>query len=115
MGDVLSGPPENPRLAILRSFAEKRPQDPFPRYALGMEFKTVGDASAAWGIFETLIAEHPDYIASYAPAGEVLLELGQRGQAREIYAKGIAAAGRRSDGHARDHLEAALAELDADK
>ena len=115
MGDVLSEPAENPRLAILRSFAEKRPQDPFPRYALGMELKTAGDAKGAWGIFEPLIAEHPDYLASYAPAGEALLEFGQREQAREIYGKGIEAARRRGDAHARDHLESALAELDIDK
>jgi tetratricopeptide (TPR) repeat protein len=114
LGDVLSGPPENPRLAILRSFAEKRPQDPFPRYALAMELKTAGDASGAWGIFETLLAEHPDYIAAYAPAGEVLLALGRREQAREVFARGIEAAGRRNDAHARDHLESSLAELDQD-
>ena len=115
MGDVLNEPSENPRLAILRSFAEKRPQDPFPRYALAMEFKTAGDASGAWQVFEPLIAEHPDYVASYAPAAEVLLELDRREQARELYGKGIAAASRRGDAHACDHLEAALAQLEIDK
>lgn len=115
MGDVLSESPENPRMAILRSFAEKRPQDPFPRYALAMELKTAGDTAGAWQLFEPLIAEHPDYLASYAPAAEVAIELGQRERAREIFGKGIDAAGRRNDGHARDHLEAALAELEVDK
>jgi predicted Zn-dependent protease len=115
MGDVLIGALENPRLAILKSFAEKRPQDPFPRYALAMELKTAGDALGAWQVFEPLIAEHPDYVPAYAPAGEVLRELDRRQEAREICGKGIEAASRRSDVHARDHLEAVLALLDDDR
>ena len=115
MGDVLTDPPTNPRLAILKSFAEKRPQDPFPRYALAMELKTAGDLLAAWQVFEPLIADHPDYVPAYAPAGEVLGALGRRSEAREIYGKGIEAARRRDDPHARDHLEAVLLQLDDDK
>jgi hypothetical protein len=80
-----------------------------------MELKIAGDALAAWRIFEPLIAEHPGYIASYAPAGEVLLALGRREDARGVLGKGIEAAGRRNDAHALDHLESSLAELDADK
>jgi hypothetical protein len=112
MGDVLSDPPANPRLAILQSFAEKRPQDPFPRYALAMELKTAGDSLAACQVLESLIADHPDYVPAYAPAGEVLCALGRQPEAREIYGKGIEAASRRDDQHARDHLEAVLAQLD---
>jgi tetratricopeptide (TPR) repeat protein len=100
---------------MLRSFAEKRPQDPFPRYALAMELKTSGDRDGAWRTFEALVAEHPDYIASYAPAGEVLVELGRVEEARSLYGKGIEACARKNDGHARDHLESALADLGTDK
>jgi tetratricopeptide (TPR) repeat protein len=115
VGDVLNDPVANPRLAILKSFAEKRPQDPFPRYALAMELKTAGDLSAAWQVLESLIADHPDYIPAYAPAGEALRALGQRLEAGEVFGKGIEAALRRNDTHARDHLEALLAQLDDDK
>jgi predicted Zn-dependent protease len=113
LGDVLSGTSENRRLAILRSFAEKRPQDPFPRYALAMELKAAGDALAAWQTLESLIAEHPDYIAAYAPAADVLCALGRAAEARAVYGKGIAAADRRRDAHTRAHLESMLAALDA--
>jgi len=99
---------------MLRSFAEKRPQDPFPRYALAMELKTSGDSEGAWREFESLIAEHPDYIASYAPAGEMLTGLGRLAEARALYGKGIEVCMRRNDGHTRDHLEAALDALGAD-
>jgi predicted Zn-dependent protease len=96
---------------MLRSFAEKRPQDPFPRYALAMELKAAGDAAAACQTFESLIADHPDYIASYAPAAEILVELDQLAEARAMYGKGIEVCTRRDDSHAREHLESALADL----
>jgi Flp pilus assembly protein TadD len=112
MGDVLSSSDQNPRVAILRSFAEKRPQDPFPRYALAMELKTAGDSASAYQAFASLITEHPDYVAAYAPAGALLSTLGRMNEAREVYGKGIAAAERRNDAHTRAHLEALLAELD---
>ena len=112
MGGVLSSELKNSRLETLRSFAEKRPQDPFPRYALAMEFKTSGDAEGAWRTFAALIADHPDYIASYAPAGEVLIGLDRIDEARLVYGKGIEACTRQNNAHARDHLDSALADLD---
>jgi len=113
MGDVLKNAPDSPRLTILKSFAEKRPQDPFPRYALAMELKTAGDLPGAWQVLEALIADHPNYVASYAPASSVLGELGQTPVAREILKKGIAAAGRQDEDHTRAHLETILADLEA--
>jgi len=79
-----------------------------------MELRTAGDAEGAWKVFEALTAEHPDYVPSYAPAGELLVQLGRRDDARQLYGKGIEAAGRRNDVHAREHLQALLAQLDAD-
>ena len=100
---------------MLRSFAEKRPEDPFPCYALAMELKTSGDAEGAWQELEALVAKHPDYIASYAPAGEVLVGLDRLAEARELYGKGIDACTRQNDAHTRDHLESALDALAIDK
>jgi tetratricopeptide (TPR) repeat protein len=105
---------KNSRLEMLRSFAEKRPQDPFPRYALGMELKASGDGEGAWRVFEALIADHADYVACYAPAGEVLTGLGRLAEARALYGRGIEACSRHNDAHTRDHLESALDALGAD-
>jgi hypothetical protein len=79
-----------------------------------MELKTSGDGEGAWRVFESLIAEHGDYIASYAPAGEVLTGLGRLAEARALYAKGIEACSRRNDAHTREHLESALDALGVD-
>jgi hypothetical protein len=43
-----------------------------------------------------------------------LCALGRQSEAREIYGKGIAAAERRKDQHARSHLETMLAAIDAE-
>lgn len=98
----------------MRSLAEKRPQDPFPRYALAMELGARRDAAGAWRVLEALIADHPDYVPAYAPAGELLVELGRRQDARQLYAQGIEATIRRNDVHARQHLEALLVQVDSD-
>lgn len=118
MGDVLSAADDNadnaddnPRVKILRSFIAQRPQDPFPRYGLAMELKGGGDLAAAWSAFEALIAEHPDYIASYSPAAEVLVAMGRIDDARAVCGKGIEACARKNDGHMRANLEDALAAL----
>jgi predicted Zn-dependent protease len=113
MGDVLTSSVENPRLAILRSFAEKRPQDPFPRYALAMEIKNAGDLPGALRTLEALIADHPDYVASYAPAASLLVELGRAVDAGELLRKGIRVAEQRQEDHTRAHLESMLVDMDA--
>jgi hypothetical protein len=97
---------------VLRGFVAQRPRDPFPRYGLAMELKASGDLAEAWTAFEALIAEHPDYIASYSPAGEVLVALGRTADARAVYGKGIEACTRKNDAHMRDNLEDALGALE---
>jgi predicted Zn-dependent protease len=110
LGGVLKGDEKNPRLAALRTFAAQRPKDPFPRYALAMELKGAGEPKEAWAIFEALIAEHPDYVASYSPAGDVLVALGRAEDARMVYRKGIDVCARHGEAHIRANLEEALAE-----
>jgi predicted RNA polymerase sigma factor len=76
-----------------------------------MEYKTAGDGESAWRTFEALIADHPDYVPCYSPAGELLVQLGRAGEARAVYGKGIEAATRKQDAHAREHLESMLGQL----
>jgi hypothetical protein len=79
-----------------------------------MEHRTAGDHLLAWQTLASLIADHPDYLAAYAPAAAALCALDRKAEAREVYSKGIAVAERRKDQHARAHLETMLATLDAD-
>ena len=52
--------------------------------------------------------DHPDYTAAYLHAGNVLIALGERGEARAVFERGIEACRRRGDGHAMSELEGAL-------
>ena len=99
------------RIATFRSFIERTPTDPFPRYGLAMEYKGRGQLAEAWGVFEELIAKFPDYVATYLMAGSTLVALGRKDEAAETFRKGIEVAGRKGDAHARRELQAALDEI----
>ena len=100
------------RVAAFRSFIEKSPRDPFPRYGLAMELKNQGKLVEASTAFAELIQRFPEYVPTYLMAGNTASALGLPDQARDIYTRGIATARTRGDLHAAKELEAALAELD---
>jgi len=100
------------RIATFKSFIERSPGDPFPRYGLAMEHRTRGELGEAWAAFSDLLDHFPDYIPTYLMAGGTLAGLGRKAEAASVYRKGIEAAGRKGDSHARGELEAALNELD---
>jgi tetratricopeptide (TPR) repeat protein len=99
------------RVETFKTFISRTPGDPFPRYGLAMEYKTSGRLAEAWATFQELIEKFPDYVPSYLMAGGTLVALGQAETARGVYERGIEAATRRGDLHARKELESALAEL----
>ena len=99
------------RIATFRSFIERTPTDPFPRYGLAMEHKTRGELESAWTLFAELIERFPDYVATYLMAGGTLVGLGRNAQAAAIYRQGIEVATHRGDQHARRELEAAVLEI----
>jgi len=96
---------------MLQSFIAQKPRDPFPRYALALEYKNAGRLDEAHATFAELLTIDPGYVATYLHAGNVLLGLGRREDARTTYQAGIAAASRAGDTHARGELEGALASL----
>jgi predicted Zn-dependent protease len=99
------------RIATFKSFIAKTPEDPFPRYGLAMEHKGRGELDQAWVCFADLLEKFPDYVATYLMAGGTLAALGRVDEAADIYRRGVAAAGRKGDSHAKGELETALAEL----
>jgi len=99
------------RIDSLLGFIQQKPQDPFPRYALALEYKNAGRLDEARATFDALMSAHPDYTAAYLHAGNTLLALGLRDDARAVYQRGVEACVRRGDAHARGELEGALASL----
>src|SRR6185295_7955100 len=66
------------RIEALLGFIRANPQDPFPRYALALEYKNGGRLDEARTTFDALMAANPDYTAAYLHAGNTLLALGLR-------------------------------------
>jgi hypothetical protein len=101
------------RIATLKTFIERSPADPFPRYGLAMELKHRGDLAAAAEAFAQLATQFPDYVPTYLMAGGTLVALGRKADAASTFRRGIEVAAGSGDAHARRELEAALAELAA--
>ena len=100
------------RIAALEEFVKKDPDDPFPRYGLAMAYREAGQHDQAQVHFDVLLSQFPDYIAAYLMAGGNLISLGRSQDAAEVFRRGVEAATRNGDDHARSELEAALAELE---
>ncbi len=99
------------RVAAFRSFIEKSPRDPFPRYGLAMELRTRGQLEESARAFAELIESFPDYVPAYLMAGTVAAALGRKDEAADIYRRGVDTAQARGDLHAKKELESALTEL----
>lgn len=99
------------RIDTLLGFIQQNPQDPFPRYALALEYKNGDRLDEARATFESLMSAHPDYTASYLHAGNTLIALGLKEEARATYQRGVEACARKGDTHARGELEGALSSL----
>ncbi|MBA2544996.1 MAG: hypothetical protein H0V17_35460 [Deltaproteobacteria bacterium] len=99
------------RIATFKSFIDRNPKDPFPRYGLAMEHKTRGELELAWAAFQDLLSQFADYVPTYLMAGGTLTALGRSAEAADIYGRGVTVATQRGDSHARGELETALAEL----
>ena len=101
------------RIEMLQAFIAQKPRDPFPRYALALEYKNAGRLEEAQAAFTELSGIDPAYVPAYLHAGNVLVALGRREDARATYQAGITVATRAGDTHARGELEGALAALPA--
>jgi Tfp pilus assembly protein PilF len=99
------------RREVLEQFVAKSPADAFARYGLALECVRLGDDAAADVHFHTLIANHPDYVASYYQYGQFLARLGRPDEARKLLSDGIVVAQRAGNVHARDEMQAALSSL----
>ena len=96
---------------MLLGFIAQKPSDPFPRYALALEYKNAGRLEEARGVFAELMSVAPDYTATYLHAGDLLAKMGRRDEARGVFEAGVEVAARKGDAHSRGEIEAALAAL----
>src|SRR4029079_4735335 len=100
------------RLAALRDFVAKSPDDPFPRYGLAMELANRGLLEEACQAFQELLDRTPDYVPTYLMYGNTLARAGRRDRAVEVYRSASDWSRRRGDTHAHGEIVAALAALE---
>ncbi len=99
------------RLEALQNILAHNPGDVFARYGLALEHIKAAGYEQAVAEFRTLLGLQPDYAYAYFHGGQALEKLGRSAEAREMYARGIEAAARQGNAHARDELQAALDQL----
>jgi Tfp pilus assembly protein PilF len=99
------------RIEQLRKFIAASPDDAFPRYALGLELKSKGDAAAAAAEMEELLRRKPDYLAAYLQLGLLLQTLGKAEAARDAFVRGQAVAQKQGNTHTLSELTQALESL----
>jgi cytochrome c-type biogenesis protein CcmH/NrfG len=99
------------RRQMLEEFVAKKPDDAFSRYGLAIECMNSGDPSAADGHFRSLLDQNADYIPAYLMYAQLLARESRNDEARQVLSKGIAAAAKKGDEHARSEMEALLSEL----
>ena len=97
------------RLAALRAFVAKSPDDPFPRYGLAMELANRGQLEESCHAFQELLDRKPDYVPAYLMYGNTLARAGRRDRAAEVYRRGAEVSMQRGDTHAHGEIVAALA------
>ena len=88
------------------------PNDPFLRYGLAMEHISTGDDPSAVNCLQDLIAVAPDYVPAYQQLGQTLLRQGRTAEARQAWRQGVEAAQKTGNLHARDEMQAMLADLE---
>lgn len=93
---------------MLEEFVASNPGDAFARYGLAIECARTEDFAAASAHFDKLLEMHPDYVTGYFQYGQFLASTGETERARAALSRGIEAAVRKGDAHARDEMQAAL-------
>jgi O-acetyl-ADP-ribose deacetylase (regulator of RNase III) len=104
-GQAMSG---KSRRELLEEMLAETPEDAELRYAVAMEYVSAGADAEAVNRFRELFAQAPDYAPAYHQAGLALARLGRIGEARDVLARGVAAARRGGNAHAAEEMQGFL-------
>jgi predicted Zn-dependent protease len=95
----------------LEEFLAQNPKDAFTRYGLALECLRENDLAGAESQFKALLAANSDYVPGYQMYAQTLAQNGRAEEAKALLEKGIAAANRQGNQHARSEMEGLLAQL----
>jgi tetratricopeptide (TPR) repeat protein len=84
------------------------PMDPFNHYLLAMEYQKEGSIKASFDLFEEIITQFPDYVATYYTYANALLANNEEDKAEPIIRKGIEEAEKKGAAKALKELKQLL-------
>jgi Tfp pilus assembly protein PilF len=99
------------RIAQLKEFLTRNPQDSFLQHALALEHLKRGEEAAARSLFESLLQRDPGYVGSYYHLARLLERQNDRAAALHWYEAGMQQARDKNDTHAYNELRAAYEDL----
>jgi tetratricopeptide (TPR) repeat protein len=99
------------RIEMLEKFMEDDPTDPFPIYALALEYQ-VTEPSKTRQLFEQLLSAHADYLPTYYMAGNFFLEQGEVERATGVLQLGLKLAKKKSDRGTIREIQAVIDSLE---
>jgi Tfp pilus assembly protein PilF len=95
----------------LEEFLSGNPTDSFTRYGIALDCFGQGDLAAAEVHFKYLLHNDPDYVPAYQMYAQMLAGNQRADEARAVLSRGIEAATRQGNQHARSEMESHLADL----
>ncbi len=90
---------------------EEDPRDPFPPYALALEYMKLMQMQRAKELFEKLYYHHPEYLPAYYHYGKLLIDSSDPALASEVLEKGATLAVKTHDTHTLNEIRSLLDEM----
>ncbi|HTR80719.1 MAG TPA: tetratricopeptide repeat protein [Bacteroidota bacterium] len=100
------------RIKALGELLAKDQNDAFSRYALALEYNSLGETDKAIDELQELIRRDPNYIAAYRQLGQLYAKMNKTREAKKYYRKGIELAEETNDSHAKREMEEELEEIE---
>jgi tetratricopeptide (TPR) repeat protein len=95
------------RVARIMELLKATPGDGFLKHALALEYIKAGNEAAARQLFESILANDPNYTGSYYHLAKLLERTGETAAAIGWYEKGLAVTKAVGDRHSYNELKAA--------
>ena|SRR3972149_5631163 len=100
------------RLESLKRLLEEDPNDSFTRYALALEYNSLGEAETAVTYLKEVIDRDASYLPAYHQLGQIYVRLNRTEDAKRIFREGIRVAEVAGDTHAKEEMTEELEELE---
>lgn len=104
---------EKSRREAFEEMLVARPDDAFVRYALALEYRSMGRHEDALAQFKTLTEKNEGYVATYLMYGQLLNQLCRIEEAQAVLRKGLEVAKRAGNAHACSEITELLESLSA--